>query len=389
MVQTFRRTSVSHITRRMLSGFLLLLALSIGFNTTWARAPVAPSSQLSPVIVHGGRQLITASDWQPFEVRGVNYVRLSSFDPARCPDIHFGASDVCPWDRQVIASDMDRLHALGVNTVRIFLNFYTFGGFRLENPDYSIEPALHHLEEFITIANRRGIYVMPVLMAKYPQNSHFDTNAFSMVMEYHITPILERFNNHPGILAWDLFNEPDIAGPVDVRCWDWDNSAFALCFGIAVQRMLFLHMLRDEVKRQDLYKPLTISVAFAKSYFRPYGAYSVRLADIVDFYSFHYYDNDPYDSGRYAAHWYYGEGFPRDLERSIDELIALNLGKPIVITEVGFPSDQGSMRSLEKAQQDLKTTLQIARNKQVSGIILWPFQGVPELMITDMFQPGR
>lgn len=364
----------------------VLLVVLAGVGSVRGQQPIVPQTQLSPVIVHGGRQLMTAYDWQPFEVRGVNYIRPTTADPTLCPEILFAVSDDCPWEPNVIASDMTRLRNMGVNTVRVFVNFYTFGGFHLHDSSYDIEPALRHFGKFIDIANSHGIYVMPVLMAKYPQQSHFDAQMFETVMQYHVRPVVQRFAGHAGILAWDLFNEPDIAGPVDVRCWDWDNRSEVFCFNIAIQRHLFLNMLHDEVKRLDLYTPVTISVAFAKSYFRPEGAYSVRLADMVDFYSFHYYDNDPYDSGRYAQHWYYGEGFPRDLERSIDELHALGLGKPVVITEVGFPSGEGAVRSLEEVHRDLRTVLQTSREHQASGIVLWQFQEEPELLVGELFR---
>jgi hypothetical protein len=87
-----------------------------------------------------------------------------------------------------------------------------------------------------------------------------------------------------------------------------------------------------------------VSLGFAKNYFKPDKA-DLRLADLVDFFAFHYYDDDPYDSGRYAAHWYYGQGFPADLRRAIAELAALKPQKPIVITELGFPTGAGAKRS--------------------------------------------
>lgn len=370
----------------MLVSMVLLVIIIVGAGTTLAAEPVVTVvPHLSPIVV-SGRSLMVAETWQPFEVRGVNYVRPSSYDPSVCPDLSFGGVNAyCPWDRETIAADLDRLRARGVNTVRVFLNYYAFGGFRMNNPNYSIEPALMHLEDFVSLANSRSIYVLPVLLAKYPQDSHFDAEDFSAALNWHVHPIVERFAHRPGILAWDLFNEPDIAGPVDVRCWDWGNSDFPLCFTLATQRLLFLNMLHDEVKRLDFERPVTVSVAFAKSYFKPEGAYVQRLADMVDFYSFHYYDNDPYDCGRYAQHWYYGQGLPRDLERSIEELDAIGLNKPIVITEVGFPSGEGALRQPGDVHRDLWTVMHTARNRQISGIMLWPFQDTPEALINDLF----
>lgn len=366
---------------------MLLLALAVGSAAGTTRAAEeAPLPHVDlPWIVANGTTLRSAETWEPFEVRGVNYLRPTTTDPRECPEIQFGFNSNCPWDRAEIEADMKRLQARGVNTVRVFLNYYTFGGLAATSPTYDMEPTLTRLEEFVAIANMHHIYVMPVLLAKYPQDTHFDPEDFWQAYRLHIKPVVERFSGRSGILAWDLFNEPDIAGPVDVRCWDWDNGDFPLCFNVATQRLLFLNMLRDEVRQLDEHRLLTVSVAFAKSYFEPSGAYTARLADLVDFYSFHYYDNDPYDCGRYAQHWYYSQGFPRDLERSIEELQALNLHKVTVITEVGFPSGPGTLRTLDEAHRDLAMVLRTTRRRQVSGIILWPFQEPSEVLINDLF----
>jgi hypothetical protein len=384
-----------HPGRQALRVLLLVAVLAgiVGWGGAQAQEtepplPLSPNT-LSPIVANvpnAGKHLMRTVDWQPFQVRGVNYIRPTSLDPKTCPELQFGGvNSHCPWSRAAIMEDMDRFRARGVNTVRVFLNFYAFGGFRMTYPGYDLTPALNHLDEFIQIANSRDIYVMPVLLAKYPQDSHFDAEDFSIALNWHVFPIVSRFANHPGILAWDIFNEPDIAGPVDVRCWDWDNGAFPLCFELAAQRMLFLNMLRDEVKRLDFYTPLTISMAFAKSYFRPAGAYTVPMADLVDFYSFHYYDNDPYDSGRYEQHWYYGQGFPADLERSLNELEALNLDKAVVISEIGFPAGAGMHRTLDESYRDLHIVMDITRSRELGGVILWPFESSPDVIVHDLF----
>ena len=106
---------------------------------------------------------------------------------------------------------------------------------------------------------------------------------------------------------------------------------------------------------------------------------------MVDLYAFHYYDDDPYDSGRYAAHWYYGKGLPEDLHRAIMELQALKLPKPIVITELGFPTGSGAKRTTDDLRRDLRVALQTARADNTSGVVLWPFQSEPEESVGDLF----
>jgi hypothetical protein len=127
-----------------------------------------------------------------------------------------------------------------------------------------------------------------------------------------------------------------------------------------------------------------VSLGFAKNYFEPDIA-DLRLADVVDFFAFHYYDDDPYDSGRYAAHWYYGQGFPTDLRRAIAELTALNPKKPIVITELGFPTGPGTKRTLADLPRDLRTGVHTARDTGADGVMLWPFQANMDELVGDLF----
>jgi hypothetical protein len=345
-------------------------------------APAAPAAQgqLSPITADGARLLAGGA---AFEVRGVNYIHPSNADLATCPALQFGADGNCPWELAPIAADMDRLKALGVNSVRIFLNYYVFGGAQAADAAYRMDQPLAHLDAFIAAANQRGIYVLPVLLAKYPQD-RFRAVDYAQAIDLHVRPVVQHLAGRPGLLAWDLFNEPDLGGPVDQRCWDWDNADFPLCFPLANERLHFVKMLYDEVKRLDAPRLATVSLGFAKNYFEPHNA-DLRLADVVDFYAFHYYDNDPYDSGRYAAHWYYGQGFPADQRRAIEELAALKLNKPVLITELGFPTGAGAKRTTDDLRRDLRTALQVVRDERTSGVILWPFQPKIDELVGDLF----
>jgi len=343
-----------------------------------ARAPAAPAA-LPRITVAGDRLMLGEL---PFELRGVNYTHATT-TPAGCPELHFGADGRCPWDQAAIDADFARLQALGVNAVRVFINYYVFGGARAIDASYDLTPALEHLDALIASANRHGLYVMPVLLAKYPQDQ-LTPAGFARALELHVRPVVSHLAGHPGILAWDLFNEPDIGSPIDQRCWDWDNGDFPLCARLAAQRIAFLEQLYYEVTWLDPQQLTTIGMAFAKSYFRP-AAVPSPLAGLVDFYSFHYYDDDPYDSGRYDAHWYYGDGLPRDLQRSIAELRALSWGKPVVVSEFGFPTGPDARRDEAGLRRDLRTGLRAIRASGGSGVMLWPFQSSPEELVGDLF----
>lgn len=320
---------------------------------------------------------------QSFEMHGINYIHPSSADVSTCSAITFGGDPNCPWDVAPVAADFDGLKQQGVNTVRVFLNYYVFGGAKAADPNYSMDYALRHFDELLAAANQRGIYVMPVLLAKYPQD-RFRPEDYSLAMDLHVRPVVEHLKGKPGIVVWDLFNELDLGGPVDERCWDWDNGAYEGCFPLAEQRLAFIKTIHDEVKRIDPDRLVTTSVGFAKSYFRPEKA-SIRLADVVDLYSFHYYDDDPYNSGRYAAHWYYGQGFPADLRRAVQDLDALGLDKPILVTELGFPTGEGATRNSDQLANDLRRARDELADLHTSGLLLWPFQNDNNQIPGDLF----
>ncbi len=355
---------------------LLVAPLAAAPGDVRANPSRAPLPRVS---LEGGRLV---ADGAPFEVRGVNYTHTTTTPPG-CPELHFGADSRCRWDQGAIDADFERMRALGVNTVRVFLNYYVFGGARADTPGYRINPALDHLESLVASANRRGIYVMPVLLAKYPQDQ-FTPEGFERALDWHVRPVVGRLAGNSGILAWDLFNEPDIGSPIDQRCWDWDNGDFPLCLELAEARIAFLTRLHYEVKWIDPTRMTTIGMAFAKSYFRPTAAPS-SLAGLVDFYSFHYYDDEPYDSGRYAAHWYYGAGLPADLQLSIAELRVLRWNRPVVVSELGFPSGEGRRCDAAELRRDLQIGLQTSREAGAAGVILWPFQPTPEELVGDLF----
>ena len=323
-----------------------------------------------PVVTLRGERFVRAG--QTFFMRGTNFVRATGVDRDRCWSLQFGADPRCPWDMTAIEADLARLQARGVNTIRVFLNYYVFGGQANVNPEYLPEVPKAHFDDLLAAANRRGIYVIPVLLIDYPQDQ-FAPQFWQGALDRHVRPVVRRYADHPGIIAWDLYNEPDIGSPIDIRCWDWDNADFPGCFPLAEARLAFLQQIAAETKRIDPGTPLTISVAFAKSYFEPAEA-QLRLADMVDFYAFHYYDRDPYDSGRYQAHWYYGKGFPADLRRAITELQVGIPPRPIVITELGFPSDAAATRDAAGLRRDLATALRVAVAERTAGLLIWSFQ---------------
>jgi endo-1,4-beta-mannosidase len=357
------------------------LAVSSLPACTWPATNATTPGALTRVTSNNGKLM---ANGRTLEIHGVNYVHPTGANMLLCGMLQFGADGNCPWDMGPIERDFARLRELGCNTVRVFLNFYVFGAARETQPAYDLEPALAHLEQFVAAAAAQGIYTIPVLMAKYPQDT-FGEQWYQRTLELHIRPVVQRLAGNPAIMMWDLFNEPDIGSPVNIRCWDWDNELEPFCFPMAEERMRFLQVIHDEVKRLDRTCLTTVSMAFAKSYFEPHNAF-MRMADLVDVLTFHYYDDEPPNSGRYAQHWYYGQGFPADLERAIRELDALNTTKPIVVTEIGFPTGPQDWRRAADLRRDLRTALDVVRAERAAGMLLWPFQGDPDSLVGDTFR---
>ena len=360
------------------------LGLSASGLAVLAACGQATQPSMLSSIGTGGETLTVG--WWRFEAHGVNFTHPAGADLASCGMLQFGADANCSWDLAPIERDFARLHELGVNTVRVFLNYYVFGGAAESQPDYDLTPALDHLADLVAAANAHSLYVIPVLMAKYPQDT-FAPQFYERTLALHVRPVVQRFAGNPGILMLDLFNEPDIGSPVNIRCWDWDNALEPNCFPMAEERMRFLQAIHDEVKRLDPGRLTTVSMAFAKSYFEPHNAF-MRMADLVDVLTFHYYDDSPANSGRYAQHWYYGAGFPTDLQRSIRELRALKVNKPILITEIGFPTGPQDTRDTAAMRRDFAAARQVVREEGASGMILWPFQITPDELVGNTFAPG-
>jgi hypothetical protein len=55
-------------------------------------------------------------------------------------------------------------------------------------------------------------------------------------------------------------------------------------------------------------------------------------------------------------------------------LHALNLEKPIIVSELGFPTGPDTKRTAADLQRDLGIGFQVARDERTSGVVLWPFQ---------------
>ncbi|MEM7537086.1 MAG: cellulase family glycosylhydrolase [Chloroflexota bacterium] len=235
--------------------------------------PLTPSPRPNFVYVEG-RQLML--DGEPFVVRGINYY------PQEYPWHDFLPN----YQRSVVEEDLRTIKNLGLNTVRTFILYEHPGG--PDVPDYVMD----NMQHFLDYADRIGLKVMFGL---------FDFRAdYNLLLwsngDRHMETILTEFADHPGLLAWDLKNEPD---------FDYDSAGKELVDG-------WLRHIAVLAREYDPNHLLTIGWALPESAF--------AHADLLDFVSYHHYkafDELP---------TFYG-----DLRFQVPD-------KPLVLSEIGLPT---------------------------------------------------
>lgn len=216
-----------------------------------------------------GRQLTLAG--KPFAVAGINYY------PQASPWTQF-------WPQykadQTIA-DLDLIRQLRLNTIRIFISYADFGADRVP------PSALAKLTHFLDQAEARQLKVL-VTIFDHHTDHHVSTWAAD---DRHLAGLIPHFANHPAILAWDIKNEP--------------NRDYAANTQELVDAWL-RHVART-VRRYDPNHLITIGWS------QPEAA--TNLIDVVDFVSFHYFEE------------------LADYSPRLEQLLAGVNGKPVLLQE--------------------------------------------------------
>ena len=187
-------------------------------------APVAAAAAgtCSGVVYRPGAQSVAANHSAAFsrygQLRGFNYV-----PPASNNDIDMWRD----YDAAAVERDMAIAQAAGFDFCRVFLNFYVWDALR--------GAFLHHLAHFLGAAHARGIDVMPIAFDMcwfgcrdevvsvnssgrcwYPSPSYADADNSSWwaaAGEPYVDALIDAFPaGTPGLLLWDVVNEPESGG---------------------------------------------------------------------------------------------------------------------------------------------------------------------------------
>ncbi len=259
-------------------------------------------------------------DHREFQIKGINYY------PQKTPWDMFGND----FDPNVIQQDFDSIKAMGLNTVRIFLQYEDFGKAAVK------EEKLQKLQQVLDKAENKGIKVIITLFDFYGDYLVLDWT----LTHRHAEQIVSTFKNHKAILAWDIKNEPNL----DFKSRGKENV------------VAWLREMTKQIKQYDPNHLVTIGWSDIAS--------ANILQDEVDFVSFHYYqDIDDFEE-LYAA-------------------MSAKIDKPIVLQEFGLSSSRGFWNPFgasEKKQAEYYEQFREITQKQNIHYLFWTlydFETIP------------
>lgn len=249
----------------------------------------------------------------PAALAGLNYY------PRREPFERFWPA----YDPAVVDADLARIGALGLNSIRVFLDYYALGGSR---PDPAV---LSRVRDLLDRAQGHGLGVVATL---FDRRTDHRPAAWGDD-DRHLAGVVPALAGHPALWLWDLKNEPDLdddrpATRAEVRAW-------------------LAHVAR-QVRALDPVTPHTIGWSTA--------AEAIDSAPVVDVVSFHHYAP--------AA----------DLAEALPAVLQAASGRPVVLSEFGLPTWNslwpGGHTEAEQARY-YADVLSEVRQANLAGYLAW------------------
>lgn len=259
------------------------------------------------------------------DVKGINYY------PQHHPWEMFGAN----FSDSIIRRDFAKIRQMGLNTVRIFVPYSSFGKTRLQ------AKKLAQLRQTLDNAAANKLKVIVTLFDFYGDYSLRDWT----LTHRHAQQIVTAMKSHEALLAWDIKNEPDLdfktRGQTQVLAW--------------------LQQLVLEVKSWDPRHPVTIGWSSPEA--------AIHLKEEVDFVSFHYYRE------------------PDRFKQALEELKSQIPHKPLVLQEYGYSSYEGIWNAYlgsDEDQADYFKTMQEVLDAEELPFLFWTlydFETVPNTVV--------
>ncbi len=271
-----------------------------------------------------GKSFVFASSGKAFVPRGFNYDRDA--------DMRL-LEDYWETDWPKVEQDFAEMKALGANVVRVHLQFGRF----MQSANKPNAKALDRLEKLVSLAERTGLYLditglacykkehIPVWYDKLSEKDRWRSQAVFW------EAIATRCANHPGILCYDLMNEPVV--PSETRkSGEWLTGEFGGFYYVQFISLDqqdrprteiardWLKTMRTAIRKHDKRHLITVGMLpwesddpAASAGFLP-----KEIAREVDYLSVHVYPDS------------------KNMQASLNVLKRFSVGKPLVIEEV-FP----------------------------------------------------
>lgn len=288
-------------------------------------------------------------------LEGANLPWLSYGNDFGCNAWHPEGGLSAPGTRERIQGVFEALQRNGITCLRWFLFADGRSGIRSDasgRPTGLDERVFPDLDLALGLAEQSGIRVIPVVFdfllcgperwfegVQLGGRSGWirDPESWLALESRVLEPLFARYGNHPGILAWDLFNEPEWVA----FGMGWKDAGVApWLLRTRLERMARLaHGLGE--------RPVTVGLCTAR-------ALSLVRGIDLDFFQLHWYD-------RYDA--------PSPLDRPV---AGLGLDRPVLLGE--FPT-----RNSRRSQAEI---VELARGHGYCGALAWsllaedPFSGM-------------
>ena len=198
-------------------------------------------------------------------------------------------------DQSTLERDLGYAKRINLNSTRIWLSYKAY--------EKAPQAYIEQLRNYIRTANRMGISTMPILWNGNDLNPDALKPAFRVGGDAYVKAIVEAIKDEPGLLMWDIMNEP---------LW---NDYYNKASGEEKKQheaeiTAFVRYYLNYVKKIDPVNAVTVGYAFSSEL--------EGSADLVDVLSFH-----DYTTTRSAV---------EDAYRTAEE-IAKKYHKPVLNTE--------------------------------------------------------
>ena len=266
-----------------------------------------------------------------FDMNDIAHSKGINYYPQKTPWNMYGEH----FNDSIIDTDFKKIHALGLNTVRIFVPYVGFGKAEVDTAKIS------QLKTTFDLAAKNDLKVIATLFDFYGDYSLRDWT----FTHRHAEGIVSALKSHQALLAWDIKNEPDL----DFEARGKENV------------MSWLQQMITQIKSWDTKHPVTIGWSSTIA--------AENLANNVDFVSFHYYLK------------------PDKFMAAFHQLKSKVADKPLVLQEYGYSSYDGIWNAYLGSDEDQAGYCQEMQShikKEAIPYILWTlydFETVPDAVV--------